>query len=118
MMFDRRWYKLASDFGKQSELLFPTMEVEQFAAQNPELSMAGTQCDTLTAGMENLQLSSSSGIKEDCSKLPGKSTLVNLIHLLLKSIIFHCKVARSCILRDKSPQEMLREYYKRVNFPI
>jgi len=48
------------------------------------------------------------------AKIVGKSRLVKLLHSLLKSFSIFCGVCRNCVLKQKTPDQLLAEYSKRV----
>lgn len=84
MLFDLRWYR----------------SPDSLEITNNPLSFASA----------NTQYDSTMSFSNESSK----PCIISLAYNLLKTLSFHCQVARNCILKYKDSKEILAEYCGRV----
>ena len=103
MFIQLRWYSTEHISGKIKP---------QSATSEASFSTTETLCSTLykEPSFNVLQLLKQvSEIKAKC-----KPTIVRFLYALLETLKYYCKISRNYMLKDKSPNEVMVEYCKRV----
>ena len=105
--FDLRWYSTKSI----GSIFCPKKDRQDFPSAAETMCSTTYKADPSLYDMQLLKQASE-------FKSQYKPTLVRLVYAILETLKYYCKVTKRYIMKDRSPEEAVQEYCKRVLFHL